>query len=48
MSELKVLVVDDDEIVRATLTGVLEQSGFGVTSAAIVPDALKHISGPAE
>jgi CheY-like chemotaxis protein len=46
MSEIKVLVVDDDEIVRATLTGVLEQSGFGVTSAANVPDALKHISGP--
>src|SRR5271163_567119 len=46
MSEIKVLVVDDDEIVRATLTGVLEQSGFGVTSAANVPEALKHISGP--
>src|ERR1700744_1507513 len=46
MSEIKVLVVDDDEIVRATLTGVLEQSGFGVTSAANVPDARKHISGP--
>src|ERR1700743_987106 len=46
MSEIKVLVVDDDEIVRATLTGVLEQSGFGVTSAANVPDALKHITGP--
>src|SRR5277367_4356317 len=46
MSEIKVLVVDDDEIVRATLTGVLEQSGFGVTSAANVSDALKHISGP--
>ena len=46
MSEIKVLVVDDDEIMRATLTVVLEQSGFGVTTAANVPDALKHISGP--
>src|SRR6201986_3231418 len=46
MSEIKVLVVDDDEIVRATLTGVLEQSGFGVTAAAGVPEALKLISGP--
>src|SRR5271170_4101077 len=45
MSEIKVLVVDDDEIVRATLTGVLEQSGFGVTSAANVPDALRLICG---
>jgi CheY-like chemotaxis protein len=46
MSEIKVLVVDDDEIVRATLTGALEQFGFGVTSAANVTDALRHISGP--
>jgi CheY-like chemotaxis protein len=46
MSEIKVLVVDDDEIVRATLAGALEQFGFGVTSAGNVPDALKHISGP--
>src|SRR5271154_3259903 len=46
MSEIKVLVVDDDEIVRATLTGVLEQSGFGVTTAANVTEALKRISGP--
>src|ERR1700689_5549317 len=46
MSEITVLVVDDDEIVRATLTGVLGQSGFSVTSAANVADALKYISGP--
>ena len=46
MSKIKVLVVDDDEIVRATLTVVLEQSGFDVTTAANVPDALKCISGP--
>jgi CheY-like chemotaxis protein len=46
MSEIKVLVVDDDEIVRASISGALEQFGFGVTTAANVPDALKHISGP--
>ena len=28
------------------LTGVLEQSGFSVTTAATVPDALRRISGP--
>jgi CheY-like chemotaxis protein len=46
MSEIKVLVVDDDEIVRATLSGALEQFGYGVTAAANVLDALKYISGP--
>jgi CheY-like chemotaxis protein len=45
MAEIKVLHVDDDEIVRMTLTGVLEQSGFAVTSAANVPEALRLISG---
>jgi CheY-like chemotaxis protein len=44
MSTTRVLVVDDDEVVRATLTGVLEQSGFAVTSAANVVEALKHIT----
>jgi CheY-like chemotaxis protein len=39
----KVLVVDDDEIVRSVLTGGLEQSGFEVTTANNVPDALKLI-----
>jgi CheY-like chemotaxis protein len=43
---IRVLLVDDDEIVRMALTGVLEQSGFVVTSAASVPEALKRISGP--
>lgn len=45
MAAIKVLLVDDDEIVRMTLTGVLEQSGFDITTAANVPDALKLISG---
>jgi CheY-like chemotaxis protein len=44
MSTTRVLVVDDDEVVRAALTGVLEQSGFAVTTAANVVEALKHIT----
>jgi CheY-like chemotaxis protein len=40
----RVLVVDDDEIVRETLSEVLEQSGFAITCASNVVDALKHIS----
>jgi CheY-like chemotaxis protein len=44
MSTHKVLLVDDDEIVRLTLAGVLEQSGFAVTCAANVVEALRHIT----
>jgi DNA-binding response OmpR family regulator len=43
---IRVLLVDDDEIVRMALTGALEQSGFVVTCAAGVAEALKLISGP--
>jgi CheY-like chemotaxis protein len=39
----KVLLVDDDEIVLSTLSNVLELSGFRVTSAATVPEALRLI-----
>jgi CheY-like chemotaxis protein len=46
LDDIRVLLVDDDEIVRMALTGALEQSGFLVTSAAGVPEALKLISGP--
>ncbi len=46
MDDIRVLLVDDDEIVRMALTGVLEQSGFSVTTAATVPEALRLISGP--
>jgi CheY-like chemotaxis protein len=45
VDDIRILLVDDDEIVRMTLTGVLEQSGFAVTAAAGVPEALKLISG---
>jgi CheY-like chemotaxis protein len=44
MATNRVLLVDDDEVVRLTLTGVLEQSGFAVTCATGVADALKCIS----
>ena len=44
MDNLKVLLVDDDEVARMSLTMVLEQSGFAVTNAANVSEALKYIS----
>ena len=44
MGLIKILLVDDDELVRVTLCEVLEQNGFAVTTAANVPKALKHIS----
>jgi CheY-like chemotaxis protein len=40
----RVLLVDDDEVVRMTLSGALEQSGFTVTCATNVVEALKRIS----
>src|SRR5271170_8065817 len=46
MAEIRILLVDDDEIVRSSLGCVLEHSGFIVTPAANVPAALKLISGP--
>jgi YesN/AraC family two-component response regulator len=44
MADTRVLLVDDDEVVRESMTLVLEHSGFMVTSAGNVPDALKYIS----
>jgi CheY-like chemotaxis protein len=40
----RVLLVDDDEVVRMTVTGLLEQSGFAVTFASNVMEALKRIT----
>jgi CheY-like chemotaxis protein len=40
----RILLVDDDELVRATLTELLGQSGFAVTAVANVVEALKQIS----
>jgi CheY-like chemotaxis protein len=44
MSDIKLLLVDDDEVVRNTLTCALEHSGFVVTSVGGVPEALRHIT----
>ena len=44
MAATKVLLVNDDEAVRITLAEVLEQSGFAVTCATDVVEALKRIS----
>ena len=44
MANIRILLVDDDEVVRLTLTSVLEQCGFVITTAACVPEALKYIS----
>jgi len=45
MADARVLLVDDDEIARTSLTDVLEQSGFAVTTAGSVPEALRLITG---
>lgn len=44
MSAKRVLLVDDDEIACRAVAGVLEQSGFAVTCATNVVEALKRIS----
>jgi CheY-like chemotaxis protein len=44
MQGIRVLLVDDDEVLRDTLTCVLEESGFQVKAAPSVPEALRHIS----
>jgi CheY-like chemotaxis protein len=44
MALARVLVVDDDEVVRLSLCTILENHGFEVTCASNVSDALKFIS----
>jgi CheY-like chemotaxis protein len=44
MTKTRILLVDDDEIVRYSLCKILEQDGFAVTSAANVSEALNHIN----
>jgi len=39
----KVLIVDDDEMVRSTLSALMQERGFATTVAENVPDALKCI-----
>ena|ERR1700692_698288 len=41
----KVLLVDDDDSVRAMMSATLEKKGFEVTPAATVTEALKLITG---
>ena len=44
MSTTRVLLVDDDELIRDILSGALAERGFAVTCAANVPEALTHIN----
>ncbi len=44
MSLTRILLVDDDEVVRATLSALLGENGFAVTAVANVVEALKRIS----
>jgi len=44
MALVKILLVDDDDIICSTLAALLEQHGFAVTMANTVFDALKFIS----
>jgi CheY-like chemotaxis protein len=44
MSDIRILLVDDDEVVRATLSEVLQRTGFAVTTAGDVVEALRRIS----
>src|SRR6202049_1393955 len=40
----KVLLVDDDDAVRAMMNATLEQKGFDVVAVASVTEALRHIT----
>jgi len=40
----RILIVDDDDLIRLSLNDVLELEGFEVTSAGNVPDALRLIT----
>jgi DNA-binding response OmpR family regulator len=44
MSTVKILLVDDDELIRASLGGALTEGGYAVTCVENVPEALKHIT----
>jgi CheY-like chemotaxis protein len=44
LAKTKILLVDDDEVVRYSLCKILERDGFAVTTAANVSEALKHIN----
>jgi DNA-binding response OmpR family regulator len=44
MSQPRLLLVDDDELIRVTVEQTLKEHGFQVTMASSVPEALKLIS----
>ena len=44
MTTLRVLFVDDEEMIRITLPPILEERGFSVAVAATVPEALARIT----
>jgi CheY-like chemotaxis protein len=44
MTDTKILLVDDDEVLRYSLGKILKQYGFAVTTAASVSEALKYIN----
>jgi YesN/AraC family two-component response regulator len=44
MAKTKILLVDDDEVVRYSLCKLLQRDGFAVTTAANVSEALSHIN----
>ena len=44
MANTKILLVDDDDLVRSMMGEELKQHGFDVTTAASMSEALKHIN----
>jgi len=44
MARTRILLVDDDELVRSTFSEILEMQGFEVTCVSNVSGALRHIS----
>jgi CheY-like chemotaxis protein len=44
MPSKRILLVDDDEVLRSTLREILKSEGYDVTTAADVPEALKYIT----
>ena len=44
MAPTKILLVDDDDLIRSMLSQVLQQQGFDITTAANVSEALKLLS----
>jgi DNA-binding NtrC family response regulator len=43
MADIRILLVDDDGVVRSSLGKILDQYGFAVTTASNVSEALRQI-----